>query len=96
MYCKNCGAQLDDNADLCVKCGVFTDKGRALQAGSSTQVADNPDTGLNILCFLIPLIGFVYYAVNHEKLPYKSESAGKWALAGFIIGLLGWLFLSLQ
>ena len=22
MYCKNCGAEIDDNAVICVKCGV--------------------------------------------------------------------------
>ena len=23
MYCKNCGAEIDDNAVVCVKCGVL-------------------------------------------------------------------------
>lgn len=25
MYCKNCGSQIDDNAFVCVHCGVRTD-----------------------------------------------------------------------
>jgi len=24
MYCKNCGKQIDDNADICIHCGVST------------------------------------------------------------------------
>ena len=27
MFCKNCGKQIDDNAAICIYCGVATEKG---------------------------------------------------------------------
>lgn len=96
MYCKNCGKQLNDNADLCTNCGVFTDKGiqRTAHANvNSSRVEDRPDAGLNLVSFLIPLIGIIYYAVNREKFPQKSDSCGKWALLGIIVGFVGYLFI---
>lgn len=29
MYCRNCGAQMDPNAAVCVKCGVAKNRGNA-------------------------------------------------------------------
>ena len=84
MYCKNCGKEIDDKADICIHCGVFTDNGQAAKRVQNTT-PDKPDAGLNLISFLIPLIGFIYYAVNREKLPLKSDSCGKWALGGFLV-----------
>ncbi len=28
MYCRNCGESIPDNAEICMKCGVPTDKGK--------------------------------------------------------------------
>ena len=88
MYCKNCGKQIDDNADICIHCGVLTDKGNSIKNQQNNSVSDGPDIGLNILAFLIPIIGIIYYAVNREKYPLKADSCGKWALGGFLLGLV--------
>jgi len=50
--------------------------------------SDSLDTGLKILCFLIPIIGLILYIVEKEKNPIKANSAGKSALLGFVISLL--------
>ena len=89
MYCKNCGKQINDNADLCTYCGVFTDRGLQRTGKiSSTPIEDKPDAGLNLVSFLIPIVGFIYYAVNREKYPLKSDSCGKWALGGLLVGFV--------
>jgi len=50
--------------------------------------SDSLDTGLKILCFLIPIIGLILYIVEKEKNPIKANSAGKSALLGFVISIL--------
>ena len=29
MYCKNCGAQMDPNAAICVQCGLRKEQGKS-------------------------------------------------------------------
>lgn len=43
---------------------------------------DQPSTGLNIISFLIPLVGLIIYLTEREKSPIKAASAGKAALWG--------------
>ena len=43
---------------------------------------DVPSTGLNIVCFLIPLVGLIIYLTEKDKSPKKASSAGKAALWG--------------
>ena len=49
---------------------------------------DVPSTGLNILCFLIPIVGLIVYLSMKGSKPIKAGSAGKAALWGFGIGLV--------
>lgn len=35
MYCKNCEHKLDDNADVCLNCGVYTDKCRMINQANA-------------------------------------------------------------
>lgn len=44
--------------------------------------------GFKIICFLIPIVGLVLYIVEKEKNPSKANSAGKYALWGFLISIL--------
>ena len=37
MYCRTCGSKLNDNAELCVKCGV-----RPLMAAKLRKMAKSP------------------------------------------------------
>ena len=43
---------------------------------------------LKIVCFVLPIVGLVLYFVYREDEPTKSKSAGVWALAGFLIGVV--------
>lgn len=49
---------------------------------------DTPSVGLNILSFLIPIVGLVLYLVWKDQYPRKAKSAGKTALISFIINLV--------
>ena len=44
--------------------------------------------GLRIICFFIPLVGLILYAVNIVQNPKIAKECGKFSLIGFIIGLV--------
>ncbi|MDE6442274.1 MAG: zinc ribbon domain-containing protein [Clostridia bacterium] len=88
MYCKNCGAEIDDKAEVCPKCGV------AQKNTPASSPDDAPNVGFAILCFFIPLIGLILYLVWHETYPLKAKSCGKGALIGFIVGIVGGILIS--
>jgi hypothetical protein len=49
---------------------------------------DIPSTGLNIVSFLIPLVGLIIYLTEKDKAPKKANAAGKAALWGVGISVL--------
>lgn len=92
-YCNKCGAQIDDNAAVCVHCG-------AMQNAVNQAVNDNGGFGWNLLGFCIPLVGIILYFVWKNDKPKCSKSAGVGALVSilltvgfyllmFIIGIIG-------
>ena len=80
-YCSTCGAELHDDAVICPKCGCMTAEFK------QTKLEDKSSTGLNILSFLIPLVGLILYLVYIEKQPIKAKACGKWALISFILNI---------
>jgi uncharacterized membrane protein YvbJ len=102
MFCKNCGAEIADNADVCVKCGVKVMKEpETLKSSVSTQ--SPPKTWLieSILvtlfcCLPLGIVGIVnaskvesrFYAGNVDEANRLSAEAKKWITWGFWIGLV--------
>jgi len=79
MFCNNCGKQIDDNAVICVHCGVST-KNRT--SSNESNVDGSIGCLLGGLCFLIPIVGLILYLVWNGTMPMKAKEAGKWALIG--------------
>lgn len=79
-YCVHCGAELHDESVVCPSCGCA--------APSKDTTVDIPSTGLNVLSFLLPIVGLILFIVYHEKAPTKANAIGKWALIGFVVGLI--------
>ncbi len=77
-FCSHCGAQIDDNAVICVKCGCSV-----AQKGIDPQ--DAPSTGFTVLSFFFPLIGLILWLVWMNSSPLKAKSCGKGALIGVIV-----------
>ena len=44
--------------------------------------------GLNIISFLIPLVGLIIYLTQKDSYPVKAKSAGKAALWGVGVGVV--------
>ena len=61
VYCRHCGAQMDDNAAYCPKCGAAANPG-AKQAVplESNDIADNK--AISILSYLGPLVFIPLFA----------------------------------
>lgn len=73
MYCKNCGKQIDDNADVCIHCGVATNK-------NIQTTKDNGGFGWGLLGCCIPIVGLVLFLVWKDSKPKTAKSAGIGAL----------------
>lgn len=83
-YCSNCGAEIDENAVICVKCGC------AVQ-GKGTQVATAEDTvsvGFVILSILIPLFGIIYWAVKAKECPKRAKACGIAGIISMVVSIL--------
>lgn len=72
MFCKNCGKEIDDQAAICVHCGVSTN--------SNLPVVDNGGFGWGLLGCCIPIVGLILYLVWKDTKPKTSKAAGIGAL----------------
>lgn len=94
MFCKNCGQEIDDNADVCVHCGVATGK------KGSVSTLDNPShiAGVASCCF--PIVGLILYFMWKDEKPQSASLVCKWMIGGvvayvvfyilmFVVGILG-------
>lgn len=77
-YCIHCGAEMEDIAAVCPKCGTPT----------QAQVEDKPDTAMNVLAFFIPLVGLILYLVYRDRQPRRAKGIGKFALIGLSVGIV--------
>ena len=79
MFCSNCGKEIDDNAIICIHCGVSTKVNQRV-----ARIEEDGELGglLTVVCFLAPIAGLILYLVWKDSMPYKSKQAGKWALIG--------------
>ncbi len=92
MFCTNCGAQIDDKAVICVKCGVAT---RNLHAGSAVQAnASNNPAGYDwlttlLLCFFLGTFGVHNFYTKKTGIAIFQlltlGGCGIWVLVDFIM-----------
>lgn len=79
MYCRNCGKEIDDNAAVCIHCGVSVD--------NKPEVVDNGGFGWGLLGCCIPVAGLVLYLVWKDTKPKTSKAAGIGALVSVCVGI---------
>lgn len=80
-YCKKCGAEIDDQAVICPKCGVQ-------QSSQTPAVVDNGGFLWGLLGFCIPLVGLILFLIWKDTKPKTSKAAGVGALASVIFGVV--------
>jgi len=84
MFCTNCGEKHEVGQHVCLKCGKLLG-----EAPQQTVYAedDRSNVGLNILAFLIPIVGLIMWAIMNKKTPIKAKNIGMWALIGWGVGI---------
>lgn len=93
QYCQNCGNKLEIGTKFCPSCGtavtsILSSSGTVYQQQNKTNPNDMNSTGFNVLGFFIPLVGLILYLIWKDEYPIKSKGIGKWALIGFILGII--------
>ena len=96
MYCKHCGKEVENGARYCPHCGKdlenndpFADYGTTKTSQNNyRQEEDQPNFGLAVLSFFIPLVGLILFACWNSSYPLKAKSCAKGALIGFIVGIV--------
>lgn len=89
MYCSNCGAEINDNAVVCVKCGCAVNK--------SIQVTINGSSKdwlvTLLLCFFVGYLGIHRFYVGKTGTGIVQlltlGGCGIWALIDFIVIIMG-------
>lgn len=72
-YCRNCGAQIDDNDLECPECN-------SIQQIQSNKLDEIPSFWF-IMGFVLPIIGLMAFVMYGEAQPRKAKSAGVGALS---------------
>ncbi|MCI9233351.1 MAG: zinc ribbon domain-containing protein [Bacilli bacterium] len=86
MYCENCGNQVDENADICLKCGVFLKKRNDKKSLSTPQVGKGiASLVLGILAIYFCLAGFAAFdGLEYSLIGYDGTQRIAYAV-GFIL-----------
>lgn len=101
-FCSNCGMQLDDSVRFCSNCRATVNEANQQNQQyyqqpnyqqpnyypQSQPKPDEPNTGLKVLSFFIPLAGLILFLVNQKDQPVSAKAYGKMALISFIISIV--------
>ena len=92
MYCSNCGAEANDNAVVCIKCGC------ALQKPNPNNPSDPNKSSKDwlvclLLCFFLGYLGIHRFYVGKTGTGVAQlltgGLCGLWTLVDFVMILLG-------
>lgn len=92
MFCKNCGKEIDNNADVCIYCGVKVDKSEAdarkINAfGIAGFVVALLSLWLGVYFCIASIIGLVLSGVG-MGMSKKCNSCNGLAIAGLVIAII--------
>lgn len=77
------------------KAFTVTNSNPSMNDENNSSLIDQSSVGLNILSFLIPLVGLIIYLTERDRSPRKANSAGKAALWGvsvtFILSMISFI-----
>ena len=79
-FCKNCGAQIDNNAVVCTTCGA--------SQSTAPAVVDNGGFGWGLLGYCLPIVGLILFLVWKDTKPKTAKAAGIGALVSVILGVV--------
>ncbi|GFZ31947.1 hypothetical protein CSC2_24730 [Clostridium zeae] len=78
MFCSNCGNEINDNADVCIHCGVSVSK----------KNKDNPSHLAGAVSCCFPIVGLILYFLWKDDKPKSSKLVCRWMIAGIVLWIL--------
>ena len=90
-YCKNCGAQVDPEAYVCVKCGCLVN-----DAPAKSSSSDIPAILWGLIGYFVPVAGLILWLLWKAERPKDAKAAGLGALINAIfaaIVIIAYLFI---
>lgn len=79
-FCKNCGAQIDDQAVVCTSCGTAQN--------TAPAVVDKGGFGWGLLGWCVPIVGLILFLVWKDTKPKTAKAAGIGALVSTILAIV--------
>lgn len=89
-YCSNCGNKVDENAYICLKCGVVVNNNMYNQ---NSNIEDKGGFGWGALGFFVPMAGLILYLIWKNERPKTAKSAGIGALVSVVLNILLVIFM---
>jgi uncharacterized membrane protein YvbJ len=86
-YCSHCGAEVHDDAIVCLKCGCSVTS-VSQQTVSIVNPNDASSGGFAALGFFFPILGLILWLIWNNTSPLKAKSCGMGALTGFIVSIV--------
>jgi len=83
MFCPKCGKEINDDAVVCINCGVSVK-----EDNKAAPVESSNTFGWGLLGFCIPIVGLILFLIWKSEKPKTAKTAGIGALIGFGIGIV--------
>jgi len=77
IKCSECGKEMSENAVSCPNCGA-----------KNRNNSEKAPIGLMIICFLIPIIGIIIFAINVSSRPKYAKGCLIASLLPIIIAVI--------
>lgn len=94
MYCKKCGAQIDDDAYVCVHCGALVkempqETAFAQNGAAQTEKKTNGMAIAGFVCsFFFALLGLIFSIIGMKQCKERGDNGYGLAKAGMIISIV--------
>lgn len=91
MYCSNCGKKLNDNADVCVNCGVLVNKEESKTniniVNNNSVNKEKKKSGLSIASLVVGIIA-IYYSLSAYSVDIDLTGEDPAYIFGYAIGIV--------
>lgn len=94
MYCKKCGAQIDDDAYVCIHCGTLVkelpqETAFAQNSAAQTGKKTNAMAIAGFVCsFLFAILGLIFSIIGMKQCEERGDNGYGLAKAGMIISIV--------
>lgn len=94
MYCKKCGAQIDDDAYVCIHCGTLVkelpqETAFAQNGAAQTGKKTNGMAIAGFVCsFFFALLGLIFSIIGMQQCKERGDNGYGLAKAGMIISIV--------